>query len=47
VPRLMLHAWKLDLPHPLGERLALKADPPSDFRVAASAAGLDLALASA
>jgi RluA family pseudouridine synthase len=44
VPRLMLHAWKLDLPHPAGERLALKADVPSDFRLVAAAAGLDLAL---
>ena len=32
VPRLMLHAWKLNLPHPAGERLALSAAPPSDFR---------------
>jgi 23S rRNA pseudouridine955/2504/2580 synthase len=47
VPRLMLHAWKLDLPHPSGERLALRADPPADFRFVAAAAGLDLALASA
>lgn len=44
VPRLMLHAWKLELPHPAGERLALSAGPPSDFRLVAAAAGLDLAL---
>ncbi len=43
VSRLMLHAWKLDLPHPNGGRLALEAPPPADFRAALSAAGLDLA----
>src|SRR5262245_55051468 len=44
IPRLMLHAWKLDLPHPLGERLALKSQAPKDFLAVASVAGLDLAL---
>jgi tRNA pseudouridine32 synthase/23S rRNA pseudouridine746 synthase len=44
IPRLMLHAWKLDLPHPSGERLTLKARTPKDFLAVASVAGLDLAL---
>ena len=44
IPRLMLHAWKLDLPHPSGERLKLKARAPKDFLAVASVAGLDLAL---
>jgi 23S rRNA-/tRNA-specific pseudouridylate synthase len=44
IPRLMLHAWKLDLPHPSGERLTLKARAPKDFLAVASVAGLDLAL---
>jgi tRNA pseudouridine32 synthase/23S rRNA pseudouridine746 synthase len=43
VGRLMLHAWKLDLPHPAGRRLALKSPPPKDFLAVASAAGIDLA----
>ena len=46
IPRLMLHAWKLALPHPAGERLKLKARAPKDFLTVASAAGLDLALTS-
>lgn len=44
IPRLMLHAWKLDLPHPSGERLKLKSRAPKDFLAAASVAGPDLAL---
>jgi 23S rRNA pseudouridine955/2504/2580 synthase len=48
VPRLMLHAWKLELPHPSGERLALSAPVPMDFQAVLAAAGLaapsDLAL---
>jgi 23S rRNA pseudouridine955/2504/2580 synthase len=44
--RLMLHAWKLDLPHPSGKRLTLKARAPKDFLAVASVAGLDLALTS-
>jgi 23S rRNA pseudouridine955/2504/2580 synthase len=43
VPRLMLHAAKLTLPHPDGRRLTLEAPLPGDFRAALSAAGLDLA----
>jgi 23S rRNA pseudouridine955/2504/2580 synthase len=46
VPRLMLHAWKLDLPHPSGERLKLNARAPKGFLAVASVAGLDLALPS-
>jgi 23S rRNA-/tRNA-specific pseudouridylate synthase len=44
IPRLMLHAWKLDIPHPAGERLALSASAPSDFRAVVAGAGIDLAL---
>lgn len=43
VPRLMLHAAKLDLPHPAGGHLALDAPLPEDFKTTLSAAGLDLA----
>lgn len=43
VPRLMLHAAKLDVPHPTaGGRIVLKAPPPADFRAVLSAAGLEL-----
>ena len=31
-PGLMLHARELDLPHPAGGRLRLKAEPPQGFR---------------
>jgi tRNA pseudouridine32 synthase / 23S rRNA pseudouridine746 synthase len=31
-PRLLLHAWKLSIPRPDGEALALEAPPPEDFR---------------
>ncbi len=32
VPRLMLHAWRLALPHPVtGEPLRLEAPIPADF----------------
>jgi 23S rRNA-/tRNA-specific pseudouridylate synthase len=44
IPRLMLHAWKLDLPHPSGERLKLKSQAPKDFLAVASVAGLNMAL---
>ncbi len=48
VSRLMLHAWKLDLPHPAGGRFSLCAPAPADFRAILAAAGLrdipDLAL---
>jgi 23S rRNA pseudouridine955/2504/2580 synthase len=40
VPRLMLHAARLDLPHPSGERLRLAAPPPRDFAEVLAAAGL-------
>lgn len=42
VPRLMLHAESLDIPHPSGGRLALRAPPPADFRAVLVSAGLDL-----
>ena len=42
VPRLMLHAARLTLPHPDGRRLELNAPLPADFAAAISAAGLDL-----
>ncbi|MGE4551987.1 MAG: dephospho-CoA kinase [Desulfovibrionaceae bacterium] len=39
-PRPMLHAFRLDLDHPVtGERLAFRADPPEDFLALLSAAG--------
>jgi 23S rRNA pseudouridine955/2504/2580 synthase len=44
IPRLMLHAWRLDLPHPSGERLKLKSQAPKDFLTVASVAGLDMVL---
>jgi 23S rRNA pseudouridine1911/1915/1917 synthase len=32
VPRLMLHAWRLGLKHPLtGEPLSIESPPPADF----------------
>lgn len=40
LPRLMLHAWKLDIPHPSGERLSLSAPVPADFQAVLAAAGL-------
>lgn len=43
-PRLMLHAAKLELPHPEGRILVLEAPLPEDFRIAAQAAGLQSAL---
>lgn len=43
-PRLMLHAAKLDLPHPEGGQLVLEAPVPDDFRAAAEAAGLQSGL---
>jgi tRNA pseudouridine32 synthase/23S rRNA pseudouridine746 synthase len=42
--RLMLHAARLDLPHPEGRRLVLEAPLPDDFRDAAIAAGLQAGL---
>lgn len=43
-PRLMLHAAKLDLPHPEGGKLVLEAPVPDDFRAVAEAAGLQAGL---
>ena len=43
-PRLMLHAARLDLPHPEGGKLVLEAPVPDDFRAAAEAAGLQAGL---
>lgn len=43
-PRLMLHAAKLELPHPEGRALVLEAPLPDDFRAAAQAAGLQAGL---
>lgn len=43
-PRLMLHAAKLDLPHPEGGQLVLEAPVPDDFRAAAETAGLQAGL---
>ena len=40
--RLMLHAARLDFPHPEGGRLAVEAPPPEDFRLLAEAMGLPL-----
>ncbi len=39
VPRLMLHAWRLSLPHPIsGRTLVCESPPPVDFRAALRAA---------
>ncbi len=43
-PRLMLHAARLDLPHPEGGRRVLEAPVPEDFRAAAEAAGIQAGL---
>lgn len=43
-PRLMLHAARLDLPHPEGGKLVLEAPLPDDFRAAAEVAGLQAGL---
>ncbi|MEJ0058950.1 MAG: RluA family pseudouridine synthase [Terricaulis sp.] len=45
VPTLMLHAARLDIPHPAGGRLVLEAPPPAAFRDVAVSLGLDSALA--
>ena len=43
VPRLMLHAASLDIPHPAaGGRITIKAAPPADFLAFLSAAGLEM-----
>lgn len=43
-PRLMLHAARLELPHPEGKQLVLEAPVPADFRAAVEAAGLQAGL---
>jgi 23S rRNA pseudouridine955/2504/2580 synthase len=43
VPRLMLHAFRIDIPHPTaGGRIVLNAPPPADFLAVLSAAGLEM-----
>lgn len=42
VPRLMLHAYALDFPHPAGGRRRITAEPPADFAAVARQAGLTL-----
>lgn len=43
-PRLMLHAAKLELPHPEGGKLVLEAPLPADFQASAAALGLQAGL---
>lgn len=40
VPRLMLHASRLEFPHPDGGTRTVEAAPPADFQAVAHAAGL-------
>jgi len=40
IPRLMLHASRLDLPHPAGGRVTFEAAPPDDFLTTCDALGL-------
>jgi len=40
VPRLMLHAWRLNFPHPDGGEHRIEAEPPEDFLGVASSAQL-------
>lgn len=43
VPRLMLHAARLEIPHPTaGGRVVINAPPPADFLAVLSAAGLEM-----
>ena len=43
VPRLMLHAARLEIPHPAaGGRIVINAPPPADFLAVLSAAGLEM-----
>lgn len=43
VTRLMLHAVRLEIPHPTaGGRIVINAPPPSDFLAVLSAAGLEM-----
>lgn len=46
IPRLMLHAAALDIPHPAGGRLTLAAPVPEDFREVIGAFGFGSALPS-
>jgi len=41
VASLMLHAWRLDVPHPAGGRLTLSAPPPAAFVTAATQLGVN------
>ncbi|ABI76083.1 pseudouridine synthase family protein [Hyphomonas neptunium ATCC 15444] len=43
-PRVMLHAARLEVPHPEGGTLTLEAPVPEDFRAAAEKAGLQAGL---
>jgi tRNA pseudouridine32 synthase/23S rRNA pseudouridine746 synthase len=43
-PQLLLHALRLDLPHPEAGRIALEAPPPPEFLAAAQSLGLETAL---
>lgn len=43
-PRVMLHAARLEVPHPEGRTLVLEAPAPEDFREAAARAGLQAGL---
>lgn len=45
IPRLMLHAVALDIPHPAGGRRTFTAPPPADFDACARSLGLEAALA--
>ncbi len=45
VPRLMLHALAIDVPHPVGGRRRYEARPPPDMSVVAHACGVDIAAA--
>lgn len=43
VPRLMLHAASLDIPHPTaGGRIVINAPPPADFAAVVAAAGIEM-----
>lgn len=44
VPNLLLHALKLDVPHPDFGRIALEAPPPPEFLATARSLGLETAL---
>ena len=45
VPRLMLHASRLEFPHPDGGSRTVEAPPPEDFATVARAAGLAISAA--